>query len=146
MIRPLRKRHLQVWALFAVLLPAGIFTAWLSIPNATSSITLQPGIHDELPLIINSVDKEAYTLNLRSNNDRSVWQLQWINKKVLTFPAATIYKTDGRNYSVSQSELVGRIESKGNYVFALGDSIPGHSHFMVYDFIHDKEIERIDIK
>jgi len=42
MIKQLRKRHLQIWILWAVLLPVGIIIAWMSVPKKVTQELLQP--------------------------------------------------------------------------------------------------------
>jgi hypothetical protein len=43
MIKPLRKKHLQIWILLAIVLPVGIAVAWFSIPKkATQELLQQP--------------------------------------------------------------------------------------------------------
>jgi len=143
MIKPLRKRHLQVWTLLAFLLPAGIFIAWKAVPPDPVSALLQPPVQPLLPVVVERLDKENYTVELRTNLERSGWQLQWINKSVLRFPTATLYRTDGSYDPLASTELIGRIEAKQHYVFPLKDTVAGPLYLLLYDFIHEKEIERI---
>jgi hypothetical protein len=42
MIKSLRKRHLQIWILWALLLPAAIIIAWMSVPMKVTQELLQP--------------------------------------------------------------------------------------------------------
>jgi hypothetical protein len=42
MIKALRKRHLQIWILWAVLLPVGIIVAYMSVPGKVTQELLQP--------------------------------------------------------------------------------------------------------
>src|SRR5258705_3444940 len=91
MIRPLRKRHLFIWRLLAFLLPAGIVIAWLSIPKQSAQILLQPETATQLPIVLSKVENENYIVSVRSNADTSKIQLEWINKKILQYPTATIY-------------------------------------------------------
>lgn len=42
MIKTLRKRHLQIWILWAVLIPVGIITAWMVVPGKATQELLQP--------------------------------------------------------------------------------------------------------
>jgi hypothetical protein len=42
MMKPLRKRHLQIWILWAVLLPVGIVSAWMAVPKKVTQELLQP--------------------------------------------------------------------------------------------------------
>src|SRR6266496_3194719 len=139
MIKPLRKRHLQIWIAGAVLIPIIIISAVAVRPTAA------------LPLIIKTVDKDNYTISIRSNSDTTQLQLEWINKKTLTYPTATIYKTVAGTKDVNNAELIGRIEARGTYHFALKNSneliqqINNHNiHFIIYDFIHQKQIDIIN--
>src|SRR5713101_5567926 len=122
MIKPFRKRHLQIWSILLVLIPTGIATAWLSIKKPAHNNVLQPASEQAFPKIILSADKENYTVRLRSN-ESGAQQLEWINKDVLAVPSAVIYKTssnpskggDYGKFSPKDAELIGRIEAKGNY-------------------------------
>lgn len=143
MIRPLRKRHLQVWIAWAVLLPIGILFAWLVIPNQSPVKLLQEPSQDLLPVIKSSAENENFMLNIRSNAENSKWQLEWLNKKMLTVPSAVIYDIrDG------ERQLVGRIETKGRYLFMLQqDSLSSiDKTFLLYDFIHEKIIDSLNCK
>jgi hypothetical protein len=42
MIKTLRKRHLQIWILWAILLPFGIIVAYMSMPKKVTQELLQP--------------------------------------------------------------------------------------------------------
>jgi hypothetical protein len=51
MIKTLRKRHLQIWILWAVLLPVGIIASWMAVPKKVTQELLQPPAKtNELPL------------------------------------------------------------------------------------------------
>src|SRR6266404_7983903 len=151
MIRPLRKRHLQIWSALLVLIPTGIVTAWLSVKKPAHNAVLQPVSVRALPRIILSEEKENYTIRLRSN-DSLAEQLEWINKNVLTVPSAVIYRaspnlSEGGAYAkffAERAELIGRIEARGTYYFPLKkDSLNLHSQFILYDFIHERIIDSI---
>jgi hypothetical protein len=61
MIKTLRKRHLQIWILIAVLLPAGIAFAWMAVPEKVTQKLLQPpSVTNSLPL------KSIDTINLKT--------------------------------------------------------------------------------
>ena len=142
MIRPLRKRHLQIWSALLLLIPAGIITAWLSIKKPVYNIS-QPTSEQALPKITLSVEKENYLVRLRSN-DSGAWQLEWINKDVLAVPSAVIYKTAAVHKGIESAELIGRIEAKGTYYFPLQkDPINEKPKFFLYDFIHEKIIDSV---
>lgn len=42
MIKSLRKKHLQIWILWAALLPTGIIVAWMAVPKKVTQELLQP--------------------------------------------------------------------------------------------------------
>ncbi len=146
MIRPLRKRHLQIWIAWAFLLPVGIIVAWISIPTLQTDALLQPFSVAPLKELIKTVSSDIYTINIRKDND-STYQLEWINKKTLTYPTATIYKTNKGEQDISKAELIGRIEARGTYYFPLkyDPALVNFSSYqlILYDFIHGEIIETI---
>lgn len=148
MIKPLRKRHLQIWTALAALLPVGIILSWLVIPNPVPVKLLNPAATELLPVIKYKKDNDQYCINIRTNNDNSAWQLEWKNKMALTVPSAVIYKTSGNSAEIKNWELVGRIEARGNYVFSLpaDPAIPGRLHLTLYDFIHQQIIDSINFQ
>jgi hypothetical protein len=156
-MKPLRKRHFQVWIAFAVLLPAAILFAWLAIPNSEPVKLLQSSATDPLPVIKGTNDKKDYTVNLRTNNENTQWQLEWKSKIPLTFPSAVIYKaspsrpggTEGgvsRSFKIENAELIGRIEATGDYIFPLGPDSTEYKQLtlVLYDFIHQQTIDSIN--
>lgn len=147
MIKKLRKRHLQVWMTLAILLPAGIFIAWMSIPQRLKDTLLQPAPVKALPNVLASKENDNYTVRIRSNNDTSQLQLEWINKKTLTFPTATIYQLPINDTNIIHGKLVGRIEARGNYYFNVDASFKKQEqslyHLVLYDFIHQQIIDTI---
>jgi hypothetical protein len=146
MVKQLRKRHLQIWTILLFGLPAIIISGWLAVKKpVTTQNLLQPASIETLPVIVKSVNKENYTVNLRSNNERNATQLEWINKSAITTPSALIYKlVPGYKGNINDNEIIGRIDSRGSYHFALkNDSIAGN-HFILYDFIHHQIIDSIN--
>ena len=75
MIKPLRKRHVQIWTGIAILLPVGMICAWLVVPKPVKDHLWQPASTVALPVIIKSVTKENYSVNLRTN--KTVPQFSW---------------------------------------------------------------------
>src|SRR5262245_58708117 len=108
MIKPLRKRHLQIWSTLLVLIPAGIIVGLLSVKKISFNNTLQPDSEQALPNIIFSAEKENFTVRLGSN-ESGAQQLEWINKNVLTVPSAVIYKSTPGKKGIESAELIGRI-------------------------------------
>jgi hypothetical protein len=143
MTKTLRRRHLQIWILLALLIPAGIISALMVRPQISITTLLQPETVEALPKEIKKVEKENYIVSLRSNAQLPM-QLEWINKKVLTYPSATIYKTIPGNRDVNKSELIGRIEARGTYRFILTPDSTGAYYFILYDFIKQQVIDSID--
>lgn len=147
MIKPLRKRHLQIWTGIAVLLPVGMICAWLVVPKPVKDHLWQPASTPALPVILKSLNRENYTVSLRTNNDSSALQLEWINQSALTSPSAIIYKlstSDGSQH-IENADLIGRIDSRGIYHFALKkDSAYAHPHFVLYDIIHHQVIDQLN--
>ncbi|MES1223278.1 MAG: hypothetical protein ABUT20_47730 [Bacteroidota bacterium] len=147
MMKPLRKRHLLVWRVLALLLPAGIIIAWLSVPEQIAQPLLQPGIKEVLPVILKKFENKNYSVAIRSNNDTTNLQLEWINKTILQFPTATIYEATGPK-DIKEARLIGRIEARGNWYFPLDSTFKSgnNNHFLIYDFIHQQIIDTIKFK
>jgi hypothetical protein len=146
MIKSLRKKHLQIWTALSILMPTGIFLAWLLMPDQPYVKILQPELKNKLSAMVRSVDKTAYHINLLSNPQKTAWQLQWTNKTALTVPSAVIYNTDGASFDVTRAILIGRIEARGEYIFPLNADTAGYKmlHLVLYDFIHQQTIDSIN--
>jgi hypothetical protein len=146
MIKPLRKRHLQIWSMLMVLLPVSIVSAWRAIPKPATDKLLQPAAAMAYPLILKTVEKENYTIRLRKDNN-SLLQLEWLNKKTLTAPTATIYKIATGSNDIKSGSLIGRIEASGTYRFPVDSSfLPFNSSgnkLLLYDFIHQQIIDSV---
>lgn len=144
MIKLLRKRHLQIWIAWAVLLPAGIAVAYTSVKKPDTIQLLQPPVGTGLPVVIKSVDNERYSIALLGNADSSQLQLQWVNKTVLTAPTATIYKVVANSTDMTGAVLLGKMESQGTYYFPVDSAfLREKPDLVVYDFIHNKVLEII---
>ena len=152
MMKPLRKRHLQIWIVSTLLLPAGIITGWLAIPNHRPVLLLHPPAIPLLPVIRHAKNTNEYTLHIRTNKEQSAWQLEWKNKIPLKVPSAAIYRMStaisGIPFSPGNAELIGRIETKGDYIFPLPENVSaGQSlYFSLYDFIHEKTLDTINFQ
>lgn len=149
MIKPLRKRHLQIWTGIAILLPIGMICAWLVVPKPVKDHLWQPASAEALPVLIKSVNRENYTAGLRTNNDRSAIQLEWINRLALSSPSALIYQLPPADTAgqIENADLIGRIDSRGTYHFNLkSDSANILRQFVLYDIIHHRIIDRINFE
>jgi hypothetical protein len=140
-MKPLRKRHLQVWTLLAVLIPVGIISGYLAIPEETTNKLLQEDNTAALHLVINKIDRKNYSVYLRSSSNKNNFQLQWVNTKGSTAPSSLIYKI--RN---AEKELIGRVESQGSYYFPLKADSTGTYNFILYDVIHRQTIDTLNFK
>ena len=147
MTKSLRKKHKQVWTLLAFLLPIGIVTAWLAIPKQPVVILLQSALSTPLPIVTETKEMPSYTVNIRTSNDHTEWQVEWKNKKVLMVPTAVIYRTTDSLFSISKSELVGRIEATGDYIFPIHQSNANKSYRLIlYDFIHEQKLDSLSFQ
>ena len=156
MIKPLRKRHLQIWTVLAVLLPTGIVLSWFVIPNPVPVKLLNPVTTELLPVIKYKRGNNQYCINIRTNKENSQWQLEWKNRLSLAVPSAVIYRTSpspfkgvvSRSFTPGNSQLIGRIEARGNYVFPLTPDSTSHDqlHLILYDFINQQIIDSINFQ
>jgi hypothetical protein len=148
MIKPLRKKHLQLWIVLAVVIPIGIIAAVVTRREPAKGKLLQADASSASTVLFKSVDKEGYTVSLRGNADTSTLQLEWINKGTITFPSALIYQlrfTD-EHFTRADTFLIGRIEAKGTYHFGLQRMSPKDVHIVLYDVIHHSIIDSLNFK
>lgn len=146
MIKAQRKYHRQIWMLWALLLPAGIILGWIAVPNQLPVKLLKNETPSLLTEVVRIADGKNYMVVLRSDKEKTNWQLEWKNKSVLEYPSAVIYNVTGVNGDIKKGKIVGRIETKGDYVFQLPADSSGYSslQLLLYDFIHDQKIESIN--
>jgi len=146
MIKQLRKRHFQIWIVLLVLLPASIVMARLVTPKIPIDQLLQPSAYPAYPTIIKTITKDNYSVHLRKANDSS-FQLEWINKKILIVPSAAVYKLPAGSNDTKNGVLIGRIEGRGVYRFAVDTSFRpdrfSSYRLFLYDFIHQQVIDTI---
>lgn len=145
MMKPLRKKHLLIWQGLALSLPACIIIAWLSVPKQNLQQLLQPERSTALPVILKKAEKENYSVVVRSNNDSSALQLEWINKVALQYPTAVIYAAKPNTQTIKEARLIGRIESRGNWYFPLDSTFKNDNRLLLYDFIHQQIIDTINL-
>jgi hypothetical protein len=138
MFKPLRKRHLQIWTVWAVLIPIGIIVAWMAVPEKPTQELLQEPGNELLPVLVKSVERSNYRVNLKVNADKTQYQLEWINKVGSTMPSSLIYKI-----SQTENELIGRVESRGVYHFSLAKDTANTYHFILHDIIRQQTIDSL---
>ena len=145
MIKLLRKRHLQIWLLLAVLLPVGIVVAWLSIPKPVKERLLQPVSSEALPVILKKLAQSDPAVSIRSNTDTTSLQLEWISGTTLLYPTALIYQVKDSNSNFETGNIIGRVDVRGAYHFPLRkDSSVKNFYFIVYDIIHHQVVQHIN--
>lgn len=145
MMKPLRKKHLQIWTAWAILIPIGIITAYVNVPKKVTDKLIQPANETALPVVVNSVDKTNYAVTLRTNNDKTQYQLEWINKAASVYPSSLIYKLSAEK-SFETADLIGRVEARGSYYFPLKKDSTGNYDFVLYDIIHKNIIDSLKFK
>lgn len=149
MIRPLRKRHLQIWTLLALLLPSGSIAAYMMVPHKVIDKQVFVINQTPLPVIRSSIDLTNYKINLRED-EKGNQQLEWIMKVPLTAPSAFIYyQTNNHWKDIRENQLIGTLGSKGIYRFTLksdeknGVDSTYSKTFILYDAIHQKILDKI---
>ena len=144
MIKELRKRHLQIWILWAVLLPVGIIVAYMAVPKKVEQALLQADRLRTEKIILATATRATYSINIRvdtSFNNPSL-ALEFINKKELTVPSLLLYTETDSSDNIDKQFLLGRIETKGTQFFSLDfysaigwGKIRYTGKFILYDFI-----------
>ena len=146
MIRSLRNSHLQIWLVLAGLLPAGIIMAWLVVPLPAHTGLLQPAPSAALPVILKQVSLEDRSIAVRCSADSLLLQLEWKGSTGAGFPPALIYRVNDSSKDIADGVIVGRVDSRGTYHFPLQKDPAGRDfHFIVYDIIHHKIIQRVNL-
>jgi len=147
MITPHRERHLLIWAILAVLLPAGVVAAYLAIPK--KAIDRVPVVEQAPALenVITSADDEYFHVNYRGSTE-GMKQLEVIIKMPLTIPSALVYISETEAFNPNDALLAGELDSKGVYRFALPAGYEGGEHFTIvfYDFIKKKTFRSLNIQ
>ena len=140
---------MQIWFILLLLLPASIIMSWLAIPKPATDKLLQPFTSPAFPLVVKTTAKENYIVNLRKAGDSS-FQVEWINKKPIPFPAAGIYKVPAGSNDIKNGLLIGRIEGTGTWRFTVDKSFQplyfSTYQLLLYDFIHQQAIDTINFR
>ena len=145
MIKPLRKRHLQIWRALALLLPLGIVSAWLSVPRPVYNKVFHPGASIALSVVVKTIERPEYAASLRRDSGNTAFQLEWANKEKLVIPSALIYQAADTSNDIQHAVIVGRVEARGVYRFPLKKDTTGTGfHFILYDIIHHRVTGQIN--
>ena len=146
MISQLRKRHLTIWTILAVLLPVGFVVATLSIPPSATVRTLTTSTQPALPTVLASQETPELKLNRRTASQADQQQLEVVIKQPLTSASTLVYlATDPRSTDAKQGILLGRLGSKGVYRFVVpsGQSAEKGWKVLLYDVIKGQTIQTI---
>lgn len=136
-----------MWAILAVLLPAGFVAAYLAIPQ--KAIDRVPAVAQvpALENILASADDAHFHVKYRSSSSGEK-QLEVIIKMPLTIPSALVYISSTDSFNPENALLAGELDSKGVYRFALPAGYAGGEHFTVvfYDFIKKKTFHSLNVE
>ena len=155
MIKQLRKRHLQIWALWAVLIPVGIIVAWMAVPKKVTQELLQEPKTKKGVVVIANGDLNDYSFRILTDSlpKSSTMYLEFTQKKELKAPSLLIYQVvtpDGKD--LNKQLLLGRIGSKGLQLFALDPRFTDwnvrkwygyQAKFVLYDFASKNVMDSI---
>ena len=162
MIKQLRKRHLQIWVLCAVLIPVGIIVGWMTVPKKVTQELLQKVVPASTYHTIASVEKENYKINILVPNSVTIkhptgWEyelkVEFINKKESATDSLLLYKIiNTTDNNIDKQELLGRIESKGTQEFRLKffdlrvtkGKFDYRDKFLLYDIMKKQVVDSIN--
>ena len=139
MIKPLRKKHLQIWMLLAILIPAGIISAYMAVPKEVLNKLLQQDQTEALPVEVKKIEQKNYHAFLRCSANKKNYQLQLNVIDESTTPSSLLYQIN-----FTEKELVGRIATKGTYYFSVEADSSNNYHFILYDIIHHQNIDTLN--
>ena len=148
MIKTLRKRHLQIWILWAVLLPVGIIVAWMAVPKKVTQELLEDENIEILTVVLGAdAEKGKYYSHLRTNKDGSKYQLHWSVYNGFNYGSKNRYSNSPLLiYRVmnSEHELIGRIGGNRHYVFNLPNDSSDTYNFIIYDPFNKKQVSSLN--
>ena len=163
MIKSQRKRHLQIWALWGVLIPVGIIVALMAVPKKVTQELLQKVAASTYHTIA-SVEKENYKINILAPNSVTIkhptgWEydlkVEFVNKKESATDSLLLYKViNVTDNNIDKQELLGRIESKGTQEFRLkffdlrvtNKKFDYRDKFLLYDIMKKQVVDSINFK
>ena|SRR5688572_5011778 len=155
MIKPLRKIHLQVWGLLAVLIPVGIIIAWMAVPKkvtqdlnwAINSMPTLPGQTITVDQIISSIEHENYHINIRGDSSETLLLLQFETKKDMVSPSLLLYHViDSTTNDINKQELIGRIRGNRPHFFSFKRNSNSYYKYILYDIIKKQAIDSLIFK
>lgn len=151
MIRPLRKKHLQVWVVLTVLLPLGIVAAYRSVPPPLIEPRELLPSGTVFPFIGEPAMSEDHAVPLRNNADRQE-QLDRILKNPLPVPSAFVYcQSKKSRQPADENKLNGVAGSKETRVldphqqhYMVADEIG--TTFLLHDAVHSRRMMKAEFK
>ncbi len=138
MMKPLRKRHLQIWSFYALLIPAIIVSAYMAIPEKRYSGLASRQKATALPGLVSKKEGKGFSACIRRSADAKSYQLEWISPDGVEQPSALLYQV-----IENEQRLVGRIGAAGTYYFTLGAAPSDRFQFILYDIIHHRVTDSI---
>ena len=164
MIKSLRKRHLQIWILWAIILPVEIIVALMAVPKKVRQELLQKVAPASTYHTIASLEKENYKINILVPNSVTIkhptgWEydikVEFINKKGSATDSLLLYKViDFTDNNIDKQELLGRIQSKSTQEFRLkffdlrvtNNKFDYRDKFLLYDIMKKQVVDSINFK
>ena len=164
MIASQRKRHLQIWILWAIILPIGIIVALMAVPKKVTQELLQKVAPASTYHTIASLEKENYMINILVPNSVTIkhptgWEydikVEFINKKGSATDSLLLYKViDFTDNNIDKQELLGRIQSKSTQEFRLkffdlrvtNNKFDYRDKFLLYDIMKKQVVDSINFK
>ena len=132
---PLRKTHVYIWVLIALIVPVIIFFSVKNIPSFPQDEHTNKGIIGKQP-VINTVTHENFTISFRGKNNVAS-QIEIKVNKPIKASSAILYTLNNNN---DKGDLLGTLSGKGSYLFDLNGPLRG---ILIYDQIKDREIKKI---
>lgn len=136
MNRNLRKRHLHIWVILALLLPLGFIWAYQVIPSTESSPSLLP--------TGSSLSDELFLVSLTAGSNKAP-KLEISIQQPLSTPSTLVYLTSKSSPEIEQAILIGALGPKGVYHFDLPRQIPDDPLILFYDAINQQMYHQIAI-
>ena len=142
MIKPLRKRHVVVWWLWLLLLPA-LFVAGITQSPALMKATHKTNQGGSIQNILAS-NEFAMGRVLVTANAQGKHFVQLQVHEPLPAAFATVHAVFGSEANVAGSTLLGKAGSTGSKTYALASSnVP--THLIIYDYLKQKPLYTINL-
>ena len=156
MIKKLRRRHLQIWILWAVLLPVGIVVAYVSVPKKVNQSLYQPPNPEKIIIAERATDKYILRVCVDSNVKSEKLYLEFINANGGQVPPILIYHFFYPNEKdIDKQILIGRVEDLESQTFPLQSpqnnwdlrNMRGYvATFLLYNFLENRVVDTVNMK